>query len=56
MRPGNNGKGNFENKLFYHISTDEVFGSLGKEGSFNEKTSYDPEVLIPLQKPVLITW
>ena len=27
---------------FHHISTDEVFGSLGSEGFFNEKTSYDP--------------
>ncbi len=32
----------FSNKLFYHISTDEVFGSLGKEGFFTETTSYDP--------------
>ena len=32
----------FENKLFYHISTDEVHGSLGKEGYFTEKTNYDP--------------
>jgi len=28
--------------LFYHISTDEVYGSLGKEGLFTETTSYDP--------------
>src|SRR6056300_1551567 len=27
---------------FYHISTDEVFGSLGTEGQFTEETSYDP--------------
>ena len=27
---------------FIHISTDEVFGSLGKEGFFTEQTSYDP--------------
>lgn len=32
-----------ENKLFYHISTDEVYGSLGKEGLFTEKTAYDPK-------------
>jgi len=32
----------FENKLFYHVSTDEVYGSLGKEGYFTEKTNYDP--------------
>ena len=30
-------------KLFYHISTDEVYGSLGKEGLFTEKTAYDPK-------------
>ena len=35
-------KGNFSNKLFYHVSTDEVYGSLGKEGYFTEKTNYDP--------------
>ncbi|RIV34986.1 dTDP-glucose 4,6-dehydratase [Flagellimonas lutimaris] len=28
--------------LFYHISTDEVYGSLGKDGFFTEKTAYDP--------------
>ena len=30
------------NNLFYHISTDEVFGSLGQEGFFTEETPYDP--------------
>lgn len=34
--------GNYEDKLFYHISTDEVYGSLGSEGLFTETTSYDP--------------
>ena len=34
--------GNTDGKLFYHISTDEVYGSLGKEGFFVETTSYDP--------------
>jgi dTDP-glucose 4,6-dehydratase len=29
-------------KLFYHISTDEVFGHLGPTGEFNEETPYDP--------------
>jgi dTDP-glucose 4,6-dehydratase len=33
---------NWENKLFYHVSTDEVYGSLGKTGLFTETTSYDP--------------
>ena len=33
----------FANKLFYHISTDEVYGSLGKEGYFVEETPYDPK-------------
>lgn len=31
-----------EGKLFYHISTDEVYGSLGEEGLFTESTAYDP--------------
>ncbi len=35
-------KDNFENKKFYHISTDEVYGSLGSEGMFTEETGYDP--------------
>ncbi len=29
--------------LFYHVSTDEVYGSLGEEGLFTETTSYDPQ-------------
>lgn len=33
---------NFEDKKFYHISTDEVYGSLGQIGLFTETTSYDP--------------
>lgn len=33
---------NFNNKLFYHISTDEVYGTLGQTGLFTETTSYDP--------------
>ena len=32
----------FTNKLFYHVSTDEVYGSLGQEGFFTEETAYDP--------------
>ncbi len=36
-------KDNFDNKLFYHVSTDEVYGSLGKTGLFTETTSYDPQ-------------
>ena len=32
----------FQGKLFYHISTDEVYGSLGAEGLFKETTTYDP--------------
>ena len=35
-------KGDFENKRFYHISTDEVYGSLGETGFFTEETKYDP--------------
>jgi dTDP-glucose 4,6-dehydratase len=35
-------KGQMEGKIFYHISTDEVYGSLGEEGFFYETTAYDP--------------
>ncbi|MEI6764066.1 MAG: dTDP-glucose 4,6-dehydratase [Bacteroidota bacterium] len=35
-------KDNFEHKRFYHVSTDEVYGSLGTEGLFTETTAYDP--------------
>ncbi len=35
-------KGNYKSKLFYHISTDEVYGTLGQTGLFTETTSYDP--------------
>lgn len=38
----NTWKGNFDNTLFYHVSTDEVYGSLGQTGLFTETTSYDP--------------
>lgn len=34
--------GNYEGKRFYHVSTDEVYGSLGEEGFFYETTAYDP--------------
>ena len=34
--------GDFKGKRFYHVSTDEVYGSLGAEGLFTEETSYDP--------------
>jgi dTDP-glucose 4,6-dehydratase len=34
---------NFDDKLFYHISTDEVYGSLGETGFFLETTAYDPQ-------------
>lgn len=34
--------GNFEGRRFYHISTDEVYGSLGHTGFFTEDTAYDP--------------
>lgn len=35
-------EGHYEGKLFYHVSTDEVYGSLGETGFFYEDTSYDP--------------
>ena len=39
----NQWKGNEDGKLFYHVSTDEVYGSLGDKGLFLETTSYDPQ-------------
>ncbi len=36
-------KNKTEGRLFYHISTDEVYGSLGKEGLFTEESAYDPK-------------
>lgn len=35
-------KGNFEGKRFYHVSTDEVYGTLGEDGLFTETTPYSP--------------
>ena len=35
-------EGDFDGKLFYHVSTDEVYGSLGAEGFFVESTPYRP--------------
>ncbi|TYA52212.1 dTDP-glucose 4,6-dehydratase [Formosa maritima] len=35
-------KDSYKNKLFYHISTDEVYGTLGETGLFTETTPYDP--------------
>lgn len=34
--------GNYTGKRFYHVSTDEVYGTLGEEGLFTEDTAYDP--------------
>jgi len=35
-------KSNWDTKRFYHVSTDEVYGSLGETGLFEETTPYDP--------------
>ncbi len=35
-------KGNYDKTRFYHVSTDEVYGSLGEDGMFTETTAYDP--------------
>lgn len=35
-------KNNFKNKKFVHVSTDEVYGSLGANGTFTEESSYQP--------------
>lgn len=36
-------RGSMQGKLFYHVSTDEVYGSLENEGFFYETTPYDPQ-------------
>lgn len=35
-------KDDYSSHRFYHVSTDEVYGSLGEEGLFTEQTAYDP--------------
>lgn len=35
-------EGDYTNRRFYHVSTDEVYGALGETGMFTEKTNYDP--------------
>lgn len=35
-------KGSYDQKRFYHVSTDEVYGALGESGMFTETTAYDP--------------
>lgn len=35
-------KGNYDSSRFYHVSTDEVYGTLGEVGLFTEHTAYDP--------------
>jgi dTDP-glucose 4,6-dehydratase len=35
-------KGQYDKKRFYHVSTDEVYGTLGDTDMFTEKTAYDP--------------
>ncbi|HFA48000.1 MAG TPA: dTDP-glucose 4,6-dehydratase [Bacteroidetes bacterium] len=42
LNAAKNNWGDFKNKLFYHVSTDEVYGSLGDTGFFVETTAYDP--------------
>ncbi|MDR6942390.1 dTDP-glucose 4,6-dehydratase [Mucilaginibacter pocheonensis] len=37
-----NWKGRYDQTRFYHVSTDEVYGSLGDTGMFTEETAYDP--------------
>ena len=43
LNAAKNNWGNGKNKLFYHVSTDEVYGSLGDIGYFLEDTPYDPK-------------
>ena len=43
-------KEDFTDKIFYHISTDEVYGSLGEKGFLQKKLLMIPAALILLQK------
>ena len=43
-------KNNWTDKRFYHVSTDEVYGSLGKDALFTEQTPYDPRSLYAASK------
>jgi dTDP-glucose 4,6-dehydratase len=38
----NSWKGRYDKTRFYHVSTDEVYGTLGESGMFTEETNYDP--------------
>lgn len=42
MDAPNNPKAGYESARFHHVSTDEVYGSLGSEGFFTEETAYAP--------------
>ena len=42
LNAARNSWGDFSGKRFYHVSTDEVYGTLGETGFFTEETSYDP--------------
>ena len=46
-----------DKNLFYHVSTDEVYGSLGETGFFTEETPFMiQDRHIPRQKPLQIIW
>ena len=47
-------QGNWNDRLFYHVSTDEVYGSLGDSGLFTESTAYDPNSPYSASKQVQI--
>jgi dTDP-glucose 4,6-dehydratase len=40
-----------DNRLFHHVSTDEVYGSLGETGLFKETTPYDPSSPYSASRP-----
>ncbi len=42
LSSGEGAGGEAASRIFYHVSTDEVYGSLGEDGLFTEQTSYDP--------------
>ena len=56
MEESNSLKEEFKSACFYQISTDEVFGSLGKEGAFNEKSNYAPNSPYSASKAAADHW
>ena len=56
MESPNQIKSEYQKACFYHISTDEVFGSLGEKGAFNEQSNYAPNSPYSASKAAADHW